>query len=297
MSAARTMNDEEVAEASTPRTCAPRPPPTRPRRRARRAHSRSASSASSESCVSIGSIAIEPHLWIPRSLRSPTMTLASSRGTSTRSMSPSGELDHALEIDEVAGERVLLEQLVGLLGLLGRRDDAQVNHAGDRTRSGRSTHLGQFLTPVRNIPCNTPVPSDPLHTFANACSPHSPTSRPAPRMGGERRASAPSPRRRPPRCRGSRPPASPGGDKVRARRRPDRRLRAPRGCPLGGPHDRRAPARDVSASGDRRPSPPPEAAAADAPAAAARCGGPPPPALHRPGRPHPVAPKRRTRTT
>jgi hypothetical protein len=51
---------------------------------------RSAAEAASEIELSISSTAIEPYLGIPRSLRSPMTTLASSRATSQRIRSPSG---------------------------------------------------------------------------------------------------------------------------------------------------------------------------------------------------------------
>ncbi len=50
----------------------------------------SAAIATSEICESMSSIAIEPHLWMPSSLRSAITTLASSRATSHRIAWPSG---------------------------------------------------------------------------------------------------------------------------------------------------------------------------------------------------------------
>ena len=50
----------------------------------------SAATAASEIDVSMCSTAIEPRLWISSSLRSPRITLASSRATSQRITSPSG---------------------------------------------------------------------------------------------------------------------------------------------------------------------------------------------------------------
>ena len=79
----------------------------------------------------MSSIAIDPSLWIPSSLRSETITLASSRATSQRITSPIGLLGGPLEIDQVADG--------------GRLPRA----ARERARSGRpGTTIRRWTTPA-----------------------------------------------------------------------------------------------------------------------------------------------------
>ena len=89
----------------------------------------SAASAASERAMSMFSTAIEPTRGISSSLRSPMITLASSRATSQRITSPSGFVAAPCRWTMLRTAGDALEDLERLVRHVLRRDDPQVDHS------------------------------------------------------------------------------------------------------------------------------------------------------------------------